>query len=58
MASKSVSTRQSRCSARTDYVGKGKEFMPSELPTHRAVIQRGILLKEQTMVYRKHYMYK
>ena len=55
MASKSVSTRQSSCSAMTDFVGKGKEFMPSELPTHRAVIQRGILLKEQTMMYRKHY---
>ena len=28
------------------FVGQGKEFLHSEVPTLRAVIQRGILIKE------------
>ena len=31
----------------TQLVGPGKEFMPSELPTLRAVIQRRLLIKER-----------
>ena len=31
----------------SEFIGPGKDFIPSELPTNRAVIQKGILLKEQ-----------
>ena len=30
----------------SSFVGQGKEFLHSEVPTLRAVIQRGILIKE------------
>ena len=42
MASKSVSTRLSSCSDMTDYAGKGKEFMPSELPTQNSYTEGNI----------------
>ena len=32
-----------------DFVGPGKEFLPSEVPTLRAVLQRGILLRESIL---------
>ena len=41
-----VKTRSST-TAISDFIGPGKDFIPSELPTNRAVIQKGILLKEQ-----------
>ena len=33
-----------------DFVGPGKEFLPSEVPTLRAVLQRGILIKERIVL--------
>ncbi|XP_065656719.1 uncharacterized protein LOC136082069 [Hydra vulgaris] len=41
-----VKTRSST-TAISDFIGPVKDFIPSELPTNRAVIQKGILLKEQ-----------
>ena len=43
-------TRNQSSSKLSDFVGKGKEFIPSEVPTARAVIQRGILIKEKLMI--------
>ena len=34
----------------SEFIGPGKDFIPSELPTNRAVIQKGILLKEQKSI--------
>ena len=31
-------------------VGKGKEFIKSEVPTVRAVLQKGILIKEKALI--------
>ena len=45
MAKVGVSTRTQSCSRIQELVGVGKEFLPSEVPTNRAVIQQGILLK-------------
>ena len=33
-----------------EYIGKGKEFDVSEVPTLRAVIHRGLLIKENLML--------
>ena len=33
-----------------DLVGPGKEFFPSEVPTLRAAVQRGVLIKEICMI--------
>ena len=46
-SSKVVRTRHQSGSKLTQLVGPGKEFMPSEVPTQRAVIQRGLLIKER-----------
>ena len=33
-----------------DYVGPGKSFDQSEVPTYRAIIQQGILIKEDMVI--------
>ena len=43
-------TRSYVVSKLSNFVGKGKEFEPSEVPTLRAVIQRGILIKQEMMI--------
>ena len=39
-------TRQESSTKLSDYLGKGKEFNPTELPTLRDCLRYGILLKE------------
>ena len=39
-------------------VGPGKEFVPSEVPSLRAVIQRGILLQQDNLQSRRNYPIK
>lgn len=48
--SKAARTRHQAGSRLADYVGPGKEFVPSEVPTLRAVIQQGILIKEKMLL--------
>ena len=43
-------TRRQSGSRLADFIGPGKEFVPSEVPTLRAVIQQGILIKEKAMI--------
>ena len=43
-------TRHSSITSISEFIGPGKDFIPSELPTNRAVIQKGILLKEQKSI--------
>jgi len=51
MASGSVpKTRKQLTSRLTDFVGKGKEFEQSEVPTVRAVVQRGILMRNRLII--------
>jgi hypothetical protein len=45
MASKKK-TRQTSVDKLSEFVGKSKEFLTSEVPTNRGVIQRGLLIKE------------
>ena len=42
-------TRHQSGSKLTELVGPGKDFIPSEVPTLRAVIQQGILIKEELL---------
>lgn len=46
MSSKAPKTRHSSGTKISDLVGKGKEFVGSEVPTYRAMMQRGLLLQE------------
>ena len=39
--------RQNTVDKFSDFVGKSKEFDKTEVPTNRAVIQRGLLIKEK-----------
>ena len=39
-----ATTRSSLNTKLIDIVGPGKEFLPSEVPTLRSVIQKGILI--------------
>ena len=48
--SKPKTRHQSGSDCLRDYVGRGKEFDKTELPTNRAVIQQGILLKEDMVM--------
>ena len=52
-------TRHSSGTKLSDLVGPGKHFLTSEVPTLRAVVQRGILLQQERLivedVQRKHY---
>ena len=43
-------TRHSSGSKLKDYIGPAKEFNPSEVPTLRCVIQRGLLLKDEKLI--------
>ena len=43
-------TRHSSINSISEFIGPGKDFIPSELPMNRAVIQKGILLKEQKSI--------
>ena len=43
-------TRISSGSKISDYVGAGQEFNKSEVPTNRAVIRMGLLLKERKLL--------
>ena len=42
-----TSTREKVKSSLEDLVGSGKPFLPSEVPTYRAIFQSGILLKQE-----------
>ena len=48
-SSKGMRTRHQSGSKLTELVGPGKDFIPSEVPTLRAVIQQGILIKEELL---------
>ena len=48
--SKPARTKNQSGSKLAEYVGHGKAFVPSEVPTLRAVIQQGILVKEKLMM--------
>ena len=51
MASETKSkTIHSSGSKISEYVGSGKEFIMTEVPTGRAVIRRGILLQEKNII--------
>ena len=59
MAQSKPKTRQ-RCETKlTQFVGEGKDFNSCEVPTFRAVMQRGILFQElksiKLDIERKHY---
>merc|ERR1712129_410117 len=49
-SSKGMRTRHQSGSKLTELMGPGKEFIQSEVPTLRAVIQQGILIKEELLV--------
>ena len=51
--SKKCITRKSTDSHLKDLVGCGKEFVVSELPTMRAVLQLGILFKEKEIILKE-----
>ena len=44
-------TRHASGSNLQDYVGAGKEFDPTEVPTLRAMIQHGIFLRDQKFLF-------
>ena len=44
-------TRHASGSKLQDYVGAGKEFDPTEVPTLRAMIQQGIFLRDQKFLF-------
>ena len=44
-------TRHASGSNLQDYVGAGKEFDPTEVPTLRAMIQQGIFLRDQKFLF-------
>ena len=45
-----VKTRRHSDSKLSELVGPGKEFIPSEVPTLRAIIQRGILIRDRLLL--------
>ena len=45
-----IKTRKQSYSKLSELVGSGKDFLPSEVPTLRAVIQKGILIREGVLV--------
>ena len=49
-SSASVKTRNSVKTKLSEVVGPGKEFILSEVPTWRAILQKGILLREQKLL--------
>ena len=40
-----LKTRKDTTSKLSEYIGKGNEFLQSELPTNRAIIRKAILIK-------------
>ena len=48
-SSMEIRTRQQFRTRMEDVVGHGKDFIPSEVPTLRAVIQKGILIRERLL---------
>ena len=58
MAAPTQSTRSSLKNNVAIHFGPGKEFLQSEVPTVRAVLQKGILIQEQNLlngIQYKHY---
>ena len=45
-----IKTRKQSYSKLSELVGSGKDFLPSEVPTLRAVIQKGIVIREGVLV--------
>ena len=45
-----IKTRKQSYSKLSELVGSGKDFLPSEVPTLRAVIQKGILIRERVLL--------
>jgi hypothetical protein len=43
-------TRHQSSSKLTEFVGPGKEFEITEVPTGRAIVQKGILIREKLMI--------
>ena len=43
-------TRHQSGTKLSEFVGRGKEFVECEVPTLRAVIRKGILIKEKMMI--------
>ena len=43
-------TRQIVCNKFKSFVGKGKDFDNSEVPTLRSCLQKGILIREQNVI--------
>ena len=46
----SVKTRRSSGGKLSEYIGSGKDFLPSELPTLRALLRKGIQLQNEKLV--------
>ena len=42
-----ANTRNKTKSSLEELVGPGKNFLPSEVPTYRAVFQRGLILQQE-----------
>ena len=47
MAPSRPTTRKKCINNWTSFIGKGKDFLPSEVPTLRAVIYKGLLLQKE-----------
>ena len=45
-----VKTRRHSASKLSEFVGPAKEFLPSEVPTLRAIIQRGLLVRDRLLL--------
>ena len=45
-----VKTRRHSASKLSEFVGPTKEFLPSEVPTLRAIIQRGLLVRDRLLL--------
>ena len=51
----SVKTRRSSGGKLSEYIGSGKDFLPSELPTLRALLRKGIQPQNAKLVSSKFY---
>ena len=45
-----VKTRRRSASKLSEFVGPAKEVLPSEVPTLRAIIQRGLLVRDRLLL--------
>ena len=50
MAQSHPKTRKSSGSKISDYLGAGKDFLPSEVPTLRGALRKAILMQEELMI--------